>query len=415
MKRLLIPTYSFAPLNTIAAHRLVKLAKYLPAYGWEPVVVAPCWTPMQLLQTNRATDPQLAEETCCRVVQVHFRSRQELKSTRFSKLWSRLCLNTAYAYGTLPTAILEQCREICRAEQFDAIFASSYPQFVHWIAHRLHREFRIPWVADHRDLVDEMGLTSSSPVQRTGEWLRHRIIVAGDSRLTRSAAAITTVSEPLASTLRVRNQAPVHVVMNGFDPQDFPPLTGSPPRNSRFTIVYTGEIARGSDPLTLLRGIEVFLQRNPAAQSKIQVVWYGGSSKRIASYEHDLQRRGVLVSGGVLPHKEAVAQMCRADVLCFLSYSGKGILSGKMFEYLGARRPILSVPGDDDVTDRLLAETNAGVVGRSPEEVASILGTWYYEWKETGSVASHANADRVDMYSRQAAAATLADILHNLA
>jgi glycosyltransferase involved in cell wall biosynthesis len=413
MKNVLMPTYCFYPLNNGGTFRVVKFARYLKDHGWRPIVVAPEWSASQA-QESGSLDPSMRGKDPCRVERVGYASLAEMSWGCVHKAWARIRLDVTYPWGTLPHVTLQKCREICARERVDALFASSLPQYVHWVADRLSREFKIPWIADYRDLADQEPIAGGNVAKSSVQWLRRQQIVHRDVRYAQSAAAITTVSEGLAERLRARSRPPVHTVMNGFDPDDFPSSCRVRERNAQFTIMYAGCLFGNRDPGPFLAGIDLLLEQAPELRERLAVVFYGKSSAQIVKYLTQMRHRCVVTLGPVLTHEMAVREICRADVLCLLSHPGKGIATGKIFEYLAAGRPILSVPGDGDITDRILRETNAGVVARAPAEVARVIRLWFSEWQQRGAIGVTAAQEEVYKYTRQNQAGQLAAILNSI-
>jgi hypothetical protein len=89
----------------------------------------------------------------------------------------------------------------------------------------------------------------------------------------------------------------------------------------------------------------------------------------------------------------------------------KGLMTSKVFEYLGAGRPILSIPSDGDVIDALLSETGAGASASTAEEVGRILLEYYREWRDGGRVGCRGDSRAIARYTRRSQAARLAEVL----
>jgi hypothetical protein len=116
-----------------------------------------------------------------------------------------------------------------------------------------------------------------------------------------------------------------------------------------------------------------------------------------------------------IPFRESIKIQKQACILLHLAHGGqKGIMTGKVFEYLGARRPILCIPGDNDCVDALLKETKAGVVCRNAEETAAQVLHWYEEWQQTGVLSYCARNEQIMKYSRERQAGQLAELLDSI-
>jgi|GEM_PF-842000 len=417
MPTVLIPVFSYPPLNTGGTFRLLKFADYLPDAGWTPLVVAPDWSEANIQEGHY--DPSLVGRSDVRVERVSIPHEDGPQAGLAAKASAFLRADIAWPYPRLEQKILARCREICRDEEIDIIFASSFPLSIHRIGKKLHREFDIPWVADHRDILDQDDATFA--VQSVavkwcyGLWQKRRL--EQEAANSQSAAVVTTVSEGLAERLRTRNRAPVEVITNGFDPNDFSEFTNSKPKNSNLTITYAGSLFGERNPKVFLEGLELFLEKSVEGEKtpSVRVQFFGQSCDQIqpflAARKKLKDQSDVIVRGGFLPHGEVLKKMAESDVLYLISHPQKGIVTGKIFEYLALGRPILSVPGDGDATDQILAETNAGKVAHTPQEVADALTQWYAEWSQEGTPKNTTREETLERYTRQALAGQLAGIL----
>jgi glycosyltransferase involved in cell wall biosynthesis len=426
IKNVLILAPSFPPVNTIAVYSYLSMARYLPQYGWNAIVVTPDWTlgKRAYLEDGLATtagtkstfarwDPGFTADEHLRVERVPFKSREELGANRWEELWARIRGSyLEYLMGDLPQAVLQKGRGVCQREKIDAILSGGDPEYLFRVAGQLCRECKIPWVADYRDLVDQTRVTTGNPVSYLRRHFARRVLIARNNRHVRAASARVTVSEGLAEILRARNRIPVHVIMNGFDPNDFRPYLGpSRKANECFTVTYGGTLYDAQDPSVFLDGLDLALEEAPEAKQKMQVAFFGQSCDAIRDKLSRMKHRDVVVLGGTLTRPVMLERFCASDILLFVSVQAKGFATGKLFEYLGSERPILSVPGDGDITDQILAETRAGVVATTPDAVAGQLRAWYREWRETGTVASRCLKDEVYKYTRQSQAKQMAKVL----
>ena len=247
------------------------------------------------------------------------------------------------------------------------------------VAARIARQRGIPWVADYRDLWTVGQHYLLGPVRRR---LDRRI----ESCLLRTASLVTTVSQPLADQMYQAFGLRSEVVLNGYDPNDLSALAvvsdvgvGLPLR-----IVYTGEIfeeKKDSEPLfTALASMEV-------GPDQVLVECHGNTVHLVedAARRHGVER--LVTCGPRLPHTESVAIQQGADVLLLLMWNDpgdEGVYTGKIFEYLGARRPILMLGFAGGVAADLIRGRNAGVIANDPEDIAAVLRTWLTAKRQTG-------------------------------
>jgi len=370
MKKVLIPVYSFYPLNIGGTFRLVKFAKYLKEFGWEPIVVAPNWTD----KNTRFFDSSMAGKDPCRVERVEWKQ----KRTR-----------------------IEYYRR--------KIFASSEPQSIHWIAYRLYKEFGYPWIADFRDIVDQEKIDEPNPSKYLKKFILRQRSIYKDVIYTRSSSLITTVSDGLKVKLQQHSERPVHIIMNGFDPVDFQYYKATP--NRKFTIVYSGSLYGIRKPTVFLQGVDLIISEFPEIRKNTDITFYGRSSDLIRDYFKDVRNSEIIIPGGHLTHEKSLEYICKADVLYLISHPSKGIVTGKIFEYIASGKKILSVPGDGDITDKIITETNSGAIANTPREVADIIKKWYLEWKQNGTIVNNQKKSEVFKYTRKSQTEELAILL----
>ena len=419
MKKVLMLTYMFYPCNHIASQRAAKMAKYLPEYGWEPLIVCPKWTK----ENSKYFDPEMVPEFDKSNVAKAIVYKNNLCHGPFRKLLTKCISNPdprILAVRVLRrfTLLLEKhppefyygaiafLRKYLRTNRVDSVWATE--PVCYTMADWIHKNFGLPWVADFRDIYDQKGL----PEHERGQSYLKKV----ESRIVSSASSIVTVSEALKRVLQTRHTTPVSVITNGFDPSDY---DGEVQQNREIlNIVYTGKIIFPlRDPSPLFEALTTLINNKKIESSKISVSFYGTESDDIL--DRLMQNYPALTNlVHILPRvsfRESIQIQKKACVLLHLAHGGeKGIMTGKIFEYLGARRPILCVPGDNDCVDALLKETKAGVICRNAEETAAQVLRWYQEWKKTGNVSSHSRDEQIMKYSREKQAGQLAELLDSI-
>jgi len=399
-KRVLMIAFYYYPHSSSGPHRPVRFAKYLPEFGWVPTVLTVDWT-----QDNSRGlyDPALKEAgEICEVVRVPLSpapSRTVRSRLRF--ISERLMpYRSPFWFGR---RMLARAVDLVRQVGFDAIWSTYGPGLDHYVADALSRRFGIPWVADFRDLPDQMYDT----------WDK-RWAVRAEVCTCASASALVAVNQWSADRLASRHKAPVHAIPNGYEPADFPPVGSH--RSEKFTIAYFGAVYTGRDPRPVLEALDLLVERQAVDLEDVQVVFHTpfGDSARADPPAHLREfrcGRAVTWSDWV-PYAEMVKRQQEATVLLLLTSPGAlGVTPGKVFGYLASRRPILSVPSDNGVVDALLAETGGGCSASAPGTIAQILQGWYEEWKRTGTVVYRGQEKVISRYSGQSLTRHLAGVL----
>jgi glycosyltransferase involved in cell wall biosynthesis len=267
--------------------------------------------------------------------------------------------------GWIPFA-LKAAERLIRQSRPDVIVASSGPPSALIVAHMLWLRHRIPWIADMRDLWVE---NHDYPYP---SWRRpaDRIL---EKRVLRSAAALVTVSEPLAERLR-KFGPPVHVVLNGYDESEYT-TAGPQPKQTGLRIVYTGTIYRQQSPAPLFEALRIL---GPLAEN-IRVVFFGAPASEIIPAANAAGVRHLVEVHGPVPRTVALMEQASADILLHLLWNDPtqpGVYGAKVFEYIRAGRPILAVGNTSNVAAQLVNQREAGVATDAVSCIAEQLKGW---------------------------------------
>lgn len=401
MKNVLLLAFYFVPHNNIASYRSGCFAKYLPENGWQPTVICEEWPP-----DKPDYDPQFigAFPESVRVVPV--------PNPKPKGLYQKVLIRKVFPYlwphrvpGLFWRGARKAMRQVIRETRFDAVWATSDPMSPLAVAHEAASLARIPWVADIRD---------SFNAQQFGSWYKRPFFARQEGRLCARADAVVTVSRGLASVLERVTGRSVQVLRNGFDPALF--VEEVPLDRNVFTIAYTGSLNWPKrNPAPVLDAVKLCLEQGRIPSGKIELSFYGVNPDLFRKFCPDAS---ATVPVKILPrvsHKEIIRIQKSSAVLLLLTQPGeKGVLTGKIFDYLGAGRPILAVPEDKDEITELLRETGAGVSLTKVEDIASQLAEWYTAWSKGQPLQRVCDETAVARYSRREQTKALAAILNQV-
>ncbi len=384
MKRALVIAYFFPPIGGGGVQRAVKFARYLPEFGYEPVIVTGArGSSTQKLGSDATLSGELPS-----TIEVHRVAEPEPPPASVSRerLQRWLRVESAWKQWWVGGAVAAASG----VEPVDVIFATMSPFESVEVASALATRLGVPWVADLRDpwALDEM-LVWPTAVQRRAEKRRMRRGLAhADAIVMNTAEAAAELGRSFPE-LRARTIT----ITNGFDAADF--ATPAPARNdAAFRIVHAGFLHTAAgrkrtnalhqalgggnaevDFLTrshvlLLEAVDRALAEHPELEGTIEVHLVGPQS------DADRQASARFVhSHGYLPHDESVALVRTADLL-FLpmhnlppGYRAR-IVPGKTYEYLASGRPILAAVPDGDARD-LLERAGTALLTR-PDDVAGM-------------------------------------------
>ena len=278
-----------------------------------------------------------------------------------------------------------------------------------FLARWFAEQYRIPWVADFRDAI-----LFGQPVS-----LRSTLAPVVRRRL-RTAARVINVTPPCVAIDSQILRRPVALIPNGFDPEEFEGQT--PERaNGRFLVVLAGSVWMPANVDLFLSGLRILLDRLGRDAHAIRFRYIGNAAAVVREAAARLGVESYVQVHGHVPRDDALAQVRSADVLLVLPpvgfrdpYWDRGGYPGKVFEYLGAQRPILAVPGDGGVLDELLTRTRTGVSASTPLEIAERLGEAFAQWGSNGRVRYDPDANEVAEFTRPRAAERLAALLNDV-
>jgi glycosyltransferase involved in cell wall biosynthesis len=294
-------------------------------------------------------------------------------------------------------------------EHVDALISCSSPVISHIIAKELKKKYAIPWVADFRDLWTQNHHYPYSPIRKTFEKKLETKTLA-------TADALVTVSEPLAKELATLHKKEVHTITNGFDSDKM--SDGKADLTSKFTITYTGQIYPKQDPAKLLLALKDSIANGVIDPNHVEVRFYGPESLELENKANEWGLSNVVRQYGVMPREFCFEKQKESQLLLLFNWEDpqqRGVYSGKIFEYLAARRPILATGGADSVVTDLLKETNAGVDAHTVEDIKNALEKAYGEYKLRGKVSYHGNIEKINKYSYREMARKFAAIMNSLA
>jgi hypothetical protein len=428
VNKVLIITYHFPPRPTVASLRPLGLARYLPEFGWDAVILTaalpgrpdPQFEVVETQHRDSAVlgwgkrlfklDPE--QSLMAQIAQLKKKLRIRSERSPLDVLLAAIGEVTAYPdpqKGWRRVAV-QAGEDILRQQNIKAMISSSSPVTSHIVARRLKDEFKTPWVADFRDLWTQNYYYPYSRLRRMRERkLEVKTISAAD--------ALVTVSQPAADDLHsLHKQKPVHSILNGFDPAE---INTTPAKlTKKFTITYTGNLYPGKQsPEPLFASLRDLINEGSMDASDIEVRFYGLEAGWIDKQAELYKLKDIVRQFGVVPREIVLNKQWESQLLLLLKWNDtrqKGGYSAKIFEYLAAKRPILAVGDFPDVVDDLLTETRVGISGQNAEEVKALLLPFYQEYRSTGAVNYTGDEAESSKYSHREMAKKFASILDSI-
>ena len=452
MKKVILIAFYFNQVNEIASKRLRALAKYLPQFGWEPIVIVP----------DLGFIPKENDDLNCRIIYTEYEDMFSHFSNKFKKSKSsdfndsddfkeskdskdpiefnddKLKDSTFYSNPIASKAIsiagevfaypdgmkywyesaFKEASKIMDTEEIDAIISSSWPITCHTIAKDLKEHQDIPWIADLRDLWNLNPYVSHTFIRN---YFEKRL----ELKTFENADALTTTTDLAAETLSTLHpKSRIVPILSGYDKDDFKFLEELVSKRDDFSsdspeklkFIYAGSLYGGKrDPTYLFEAIRQLEDENKLDPSKISIEFYGDST----GLEDIANRYGLLDIvhiGGKIAHEEVLKKQLDSDVLLLISWDNekeKMFIPGKIYEYFALKKPVLSIGYKEGSLKDLIEETKVGYHVSSLESTKEALLDIYNEFVEKGTVELNSDIN-IDDYSMENMAKKFADLLNEL-
>lgn len=433
LKKILIITYYFPPAGGPGVQRSLKFVCYLRDFGWEPIVLttrngAYPERDVSLLEDvpkntkvyrTRAPDPfrcyarftSRADHQAIRLGS--FATGSTNRKERLAR-WVRANLFLPDArLGWIPFA-LQRGRRILDGEQIDALLTTGPPHSTHLIGWALHAGTETPWIADFRDPWVDINYYAELPHSRAA--LKFDALL--EKAVLRNASAVTTVSPSWRQMLtrKVCSGATkaVVVIHNGFDFQDFRSADVCDP--AHFLLSYVGSLYASRNPVTLWRALAKLRLQGEVTKLRLQLIGRADQPVLQSLNQHGLD--DITRHMEYVPHSEAIRHMRQSAMLFFViepARYDRGMITGKLYEYMASGCPILSFGPLESDAAAILAETATGhLFDRDDiEGTIQFIRSYYQAW-EQGIYLGTVPRQSLQFYSRRHQTLVLADLLNHL-
>lgn len=377
VKRILLISYYFPPSGGSGVQRMLKFTRYLPSYGWLPTVltVDPKFAAfpsidetllgdvppeVEVIRT-RAWDPfrlygRFQGKKKGDVVEVGHVGGSDADRFKHIARWLRgnIFLPDARV-GWVPFAS-QSVRKLLKEQKFDAIMSTGPPHSTHLIGMSAQKASGLPWVVDMRDPWVDIYYSDQMYEGRVARKIQSIL----EARVLSTASAVVSVSRHVGAGLKRRVEMQHYeTIPNGFDPADLSQKRATGARKGDiFTLAYIGTYNLRRHSNALVAALQQLRTTIPVEIHLVGKV----DSEAVEAY----QANGIRVREfGYLPHNEAVAYMQDVDVLLLplpriRGNNGAGFVSGKVFEYMSARRPILALGHTGGDLADILNQVHAG-------------------------------------------------------
>ena len=428
MKKVLIISYYWPPSGGGGVQRWLKMTKYLPDCGWTPVIftpsngeapvvdeslesqihpkvekiTSPIWEPYTFYKrfTGKKTSEKVysgfindKKESWTQKLSVFIRGNFFIPDAR--KFWINPGANFLNNY--------------LKTNRVDCIISTGPPHSTHLIAQKVAKRHKLSWIADFRDpwtnidFYDQLRLTSWA--DKKHRRLEHSVL--------KNATKIVTVSQHWAEDFKKLSNRDVTVIRNGFDHADF--TTKPKQLDTQFTICHIGSMNSDRNPQAFWNALKS-LSKNTEFSKHLSI-------KLIGQVDHSifksLEQNGLTPFLNHIPflhHKEALVELQKSQILLLPindTPNSLGVVPGKIYEYLGANRPVVGIGPTNGDSAQILKDSGAGTMFNynATDEIINQLETYFNRFTSNKLTA---DTGSIMQYSRKAMAEKYANLLENL-
>ncbi len=428
MKKVLIITYYWPPAGGSGVQRWLKFTRYLREFGWEPIIYTP----------ENPEYPVIDKSLLKEIPENLTILRQPIKEPyRYYRMLTgrKEAVSVGFIDSDRKPGIAERFSRWVRGNFFipdarkgwvepsvnylskwlsensaDAIITTGPPHSMHLIGRAIRKKTNIPWVADFRDpwtgidYYKELRLTEKSDQKH--RQLEHAVLSESDM--------VITVGKTLAAELAEKDAKSPVVIENGYDEADFEGIDAD--MDSGFSILHAGMLPGYRNPQTLWDALSSLCREKRAFGSDLKIKLTGKTDSTVkdALIKSNLEPQAVFSS--YKPHDQIVREMMSSQVLLIVLDPGErsaGVLSGKLFEYLAAGRPVLCLGDTKGDASELIRKTGCGVTleHNDFDGIKNQIQAWYSDFRK-GRL--NVNDSEKSLYSRRNLTKRLAESMNSL-
>ncbi len=369
----------FVSSGGAGVQRWLKTVKYLREYGWEPVVYTPENPEAPAIDNSLLKDiPEGIKVLKQPIWEPYSFYKKFLGLKKDEKInagfltekkkpglaekiavWIRgnFFIPDARKYWVKPS--VEFLSNYLRSNPVDAVVSTGPPHSMHLIALALKQKTGIKWLADFRDPWTNIDFYNKLMLTKSADR-KHREL---EMQVLKSADILVTVSSNWAKDFKQLCNREVEIITNGFDENDFDIVDVK--ADKTFSIAHIGAMNKDRNPVAFWQALSELVNEDEAFRNELKIKLIGKNDVAVTESieQNGLQQFTELIP--YLPHNEIAKQICSSQVLLLPlnnTPNVMGIIPGKLFEYLAAKRPVFVIGNPAGDSARIVNEAGAGVV-----------------------------------------------------
>ena len=393
-KKVLIITYYWPPSGGSGVQRWLKFSKYLRDFNIEPVIYTIDNPSYPIKDTSLESEIPLGLEVLKQPIfepnsflSIFGNNKKKesagflnpnptLLGRFFQYVRANYFIPDARKFWIKPS--VKFLSNYLKNNEIDVVITTGPPHSIHIIGLALRDKFKIKWISDFRDPWTEIDYFQQLPLTKKANKKHHQL----EQEVLEKSDMVIVVGETMKKKFLKHNHN-IEVLTNGFDSYENS-LTIE--LDSNFSITHVGLMNADRNPTILWEVLYEISSENIDFKNNLRIKFIGKIDDTVIQ---DIQvfNTNNIVRIPYLDHDEVRKYQASSQVL-LLSInhvpSAKGIITGKIFEYLQAKRPILGIGPEDGDAAAILKKTNAGnIVGfNNKVELKAAVLKLYKDFKE---------------------------------
>lgn len=430
MKKILIITYYWPPAGGPGVQRWLKFTKYLPQFGYQPHVYYPENPSYPIIDESLINeihpDVQLVPHKIWEPYQLAEKlnpKNKAYKSGHFEKKENQSFLSrlSVFIRGNffIPDARVAWVKpsvnflnDYIVREGIETIITSGPPHSLHLIGLNMKKKHpNLHWIADFRDPWTQISYHKELKLTR---WAaeRHENL---ERYVMQNADLILATSYADGENFRQLGAQKVEVITNGFDP--LPEQQHE--KTAHFNLTYSGGLEMLRNPVNLWQAIANLIKKDPTLKNNLRINFYGSLAQDVKQTLVNIGINDIIYDHGYVSHGESLKAIQHANILLLTNFDNqesKGIIPGKIFEYMATSNPILAVGPKEADVQRILDQTKAGIYfsHQDIQPIEDFIVAQYVQWLHDSSNDSNINHRAVNSFTRENLTKQLSEVLNNL-
>ncbi|AJR04299.1 glycosyltransferase [Siansivirga zeaxanthinifaciens] len=373
-KKALIITYYWPPAGGPGVQRWLKFVKYLPDFNIEPVVYIPENPSYPLIDDSLISEVSKSVTILKQPIKEPYKlagifskktskkvSKGIISEEKRQSIIEKIMLfvrgnffipDARVAWVKPSVAFLS---DFINKEQIATIITTGPPHSLHLIGLKLKNQLGVRWLADFRDPWTTIGYHKQLKLTKASAE-KHKAL---EQEVLNTANQIIVTSFNTKKEFKNMTNTPIEVITNGYDYEVIEPFS----MDEKFTISHIGSLLSKRNPEVLWRVLRDLIDENKSFAQDFKLNFIGAISNEVLQTLKKNNLSDYVNDLGYVSHNEAIKYQKKSQLLLLIeidSEETKGIIPGKLFEYMVSNRPIIAIGPEGSDVEKIIKETNTG-------------------------------------------------------